>query len=629
MRLTVLPVALTTLLLANPVHSQTYTYPKYAHREDSSRDQRHRVGHLDYAPGHLPIDESYAGFIDIRHWNAGNGVQGNASLFYWFFPALNATRPDPPLIIWFQGGPGSASMIGLFYEMGPVHADEALRLTRNPHSWANDYSMVFIDQPVGTGYSYVEPIVPVALPSPRAPTSVPHHQHLFHFRTNSSNQGFNAGDGSAESYDGYFGQTPILDEDEQARAHSSGDSDYSHGYVINQAGVTKDLLVFLDAFYERRVLCRQIRPLSRVPDPRAEQARPERYGIPLLAPFVNDITNPLIHSLRLLVQPDQCIRVVSRRELAFVVLSLGCRISPVSLPLLRADNLSSPRFISLAGIAVGNGLTDPTTQLKTHGPQGFELGVLGSQQAREVDRLADEAIEQIKAGTSPWYSTSRVCSPLSYHIFFIPLRPSSRILYPPGQYAKATDTRLAVFALFTRYTGGLNWYDVRKGDHLNNYTLMDAFMNDQKNKVPLHVQDDGRKRDFWKDLAVAAFLKEDITLSTAHLFPVLLAHYRVLLYQGQFDFRDGVAGNTAWIEALEWPGREGFANAPRNIWKTESPTDRNSHVAGWVQAYANLTRLSLFGAGHMAPMDQPANTREMISNFIEGRPWTAASENSF
>jgi len=59
--------------------------------------------------------------------------------------------------MWLQGGPGCSSMTGLFIENGPYHIDPStLRLVDNHFTWNKEYSMLYVDNPVGSGFSYVE-----------------------------------------------------------------------------------------------------------------------------------------------------------------------------------------------------------------------------------------------------------------------------------------------------------------------------------------------------------------------------------------------------------------------------------------------------------------------------------------
>ena len=76
-------------------------------------------------------------------------------MFYWFFEAQSGD-PDAPLVVWLQGGPGGSSMFGLFSEMGPYALTAQLEPVRRNTTWNRDYAMLFIDNPVGAGFSFTE-----------------------------------------------------------------------------------------------------------------------------------------------------------------------------------------------------------------------------------------------------------------------------------------------------------------------------------------------------------------------------------------------------------------------------------------------------------------------------------------
>ena len=58
------------------------------------------------------------------------------------------------VMFWFNGGPGCSSFDGLMMENGPWRFGEDKRLYAQDGGWEEYVTMVYIDQPAGTGYSY-------------------------------------------------------------------------------------------------------------------------------------------------------------------------------------------------------------------------------------------------------------------------------------------------------------------------------------------------------------------------------------------------------------------------------------------------------------------------------------------
>jgi len=73
--------------------------------------------------------------------------------FYWFVEAASDAA-NKPLLIWLNGGPGCSSMDGFFLEHGPFKVLDDMSLSVHPYSWHHVANVVYVDQPVGTGFSF-------------------------------------------------------------------------------------------------------------------------------------------------------------------------------------------------------------------------------------------------------------------------------------------------------------------------------------------------------------------------------------------------------------------------------------------------------------------------------------------
>lgn len=80
-----------------------------------------------------------------------------------FFESRNDPKKDP-VVLWLNGGPGCSSFLGLFEAHGPSKLPNPdLKPVRNPYSWNNNASVIYIDQPVNTGFSYSKSNVDTSL----------------------------------------------------------------------------------------------------------------------------------------------------------------------------------------------------------------------------------------------------------------------------------------------------------------------------------------------------------------------------------------------------------------------------------------------------------------------------------
>ncbi|KAK1412183.1 hypothetical protein QVD17_33209 [Tagetes erecta] len=112
------------------------------------------VTQLPSFSGKLPFTLE-TGYVGIA------GKREEVELFYYFVESQRNPRKDP-LLLYLTGGPGTSAVLPFFYQIGPVKFEYTnasrsdVKLEVNPYSWTKTASIIFIDLPVGTGFSYVK-----------------------------------------------------------------------------------------------------------------------------------------------------------------------------------------------------------------------------------------------------------------------------------------------------------------------------------------------------------------------------------------------------------------------------------------------------------------------------------------
>ena len=121
-------------------------------------------------------DTLVSDYIEVNYWQWEADSNNTSSGDDWYdetygvqdqlYFLMAESRNDPatdPLVIWLQGGPGCSSMLGIYTENGPFNfkydrenPEDPFKFEYNAYSWNNNANVMYVDQPVGTGFSFIE-----------------------------------------------------------------------------------------------------------------------------------------------------------------------------------------------------------------------------------------------------------------------------------------------------------------------------------------------------------------------------------------------------------------------------------------------------------------------------------------
>ncbi|KAI3722222.1 hypothetical protein L2E82_33253 [Cichorium intybus] len=112
-----------------------------------------RIKYLPGFEGPLPfhLETGYVG-VDVNE---------DVQLFYYFIHSESNPKEDP-LLLWLTGGPGCSSISGLLLQIGPIefaavpYNGSLPTLIPRLFSWTKMANIIFLDIPIGTGFSYAK-----------------------------------------------------------------------------------------------------------------------------------------------------------------------------------------------------------------------------------------------------------------------------------------------------------------------------------------------------------------------------------------------------------------------------------------------------------------------------------------
>jgi len=252
------------------------------------------------------------------------------------------------------------------------------------------------------------------------------------------------------------------------------------------------------------------------------------------------------------------------------------------------NNPKAPKKINLKGIAVGDGLFEVETQVKGFGQLAFYLGIADENEMKVINGYENAVITAVQHKD---YIAA-------FNIFDEMLNGD---FWPYPTY-------------FFNITGNANYFNIRDVNYPSNpYSV---YVKTPEIRKRLHV---GNVAYSDYNATVERHLMEDFAISVKPFLETLLNNdYKVLIYNGQNDLIISGPLCEVFLQTLKWKGQDKYLSAKKKVWRIHP---RDNYVAGFIRQSDNFYQAIIRDAGHMVPTDQPDRMYDLITRFIEGRPF--------
>ena len=124
----------------------------------------------------------------------------------------------------------------------------------------------------------------------------------------------------------------------------------------------------------------------------------------------------------------------------------------------------------------------------------------------------------------------------------------------------------------------------------------------------------------FKDIIVKQFsegVRPDVLVNSRRKMAALMDHYKVLVYNGDFDLIVSSASVEAALLRTQWAGLEAYKKCERKPWYLGGGVGGRSYWAGFYSVVGRFCRVVVHGAGHQAPRDRPSEVRRMMEDFVQ------------
>lgn len=241
------------------------------------------------------------------------------------------------------------------------------------------------------------------------------------------------------------------------------------------------------------------------------------------------------------------------------------------------------RKINFKGMAIGDGLCDPATMTE-YGDFLHGVALIDSDQ-RDQFRV-QSALAREYIAKEEWVKAFEVFDNL------------------------LNGDLTGLPSLFTNYTGFHYYFNYLNTEEPKDMGFYPAYLELASTRRAIHVGN----LTYNSGEEVEKHLLQDIMQSTKPWIEELIgAGYKVLIYNGQLDVIIAHPLTQAFVDSLQWPGREAFLGAPRKKWYV------GPQLAGYSRTSDNFTQVLVRNSGHMVPYDQPKWAFDLINRFTSGK----------